>query len=261
MLFEKNKFSIEFDDADGKILSLHTGGAEHRAARSQPLVTVSLIDQGARRTITTESFSGFAAERLPDGVIFRYEGVGGVQFNLVAAVRLDETGAEFTLTYSNHTGCCVEWILYPGLLFRNALKEGYRVFLPMLEGVELADFARRDMHFPYQVLHYPNGGTEGLYPGCAPVQFTAYYNGKTGIYIGSHDTQFRFKQIDCEHTDEDLLFVNRLYPGTAESDFSAGYPVRVECYAGGFYEAADIYRNFSGRAVYSHRLYIPYRGL
>ncbi len=239
MLLRTKQGCLALDDRTGTPISLKNArGTEFLADTKLPLFSFCILENGERRHCSAADFP--AVTVAGDSIL--YEGFLGLTVR--CRIRAEES-YRFTLSLDNPNRVTVEWMNYPNLLCRDLLKEDFRVLLPMFEGVEISDFRLRHMYFPYEELKYPSGGWDGEYPGSAAVQCLACYDGTQGLYFASHDSTRQLKQIDCEDREEGLYFINRLYGLGDAEHYSYGYDLHLRLYDGGFYEAAELYRQFA----------------
>lgn len=93
---------------------------------------------------------------------------------------------------------------------------------------------------------------EGIYPSArASMQFGAYSNGNAGIYFASEDTEAQSKALIFQGVDGGISagfrwFVGQLPDGG--NDFQVGSINVLESFSGGWFDAAEIYREFAETA-------------
>lgn len=248
MKIENQYYSIVLDDINGSVSSYTGNSAEYAAEKKFPLIEISLMDvKGARRRLSSLSAAPCEKVVSESKITLTFRSFCGEDIDISAEISFDDTPfVKWRLNYINRTSFDVEWINFPGLLFSDKMneKEGYKVFLPIFEGVEISDFALRDKFFPYAETDYPSKGWEGVYPGPVSMQFTAYYNGKNGVYVAAHDKELNTKTVDAHASEEGIIFDTKLFPGSEQKEYRYGFDYVTGIYEGGWYEAAEIYRRF-----------------
>ncbi len=91
---------------------------------------------------------------------------------------------------------------------------------------------------------------QGTYPSCAAaMQFMAFYTGGSGVYIGAHDAQGNHKvlTLNTDASGAKAFFTN--WPAiSAAADggtYKLPYEAVVGVFSGDYYQAAQIYREFT----------------
>lgn len=147
----------------------------------------------------------------------------------------------------------LEWLQFPVVMVPNDLPArggGGRVFWPALEGVVIEDAEARDRsHMAYQPMEYPNRGWCGYYPGCAPMQFLAYYreNGE-GLYFSALDPSHTTKEIEYRAQGESVELIIKSYPGApGAGNFQLPFEIALGTFVGDWQDAATIYRDWALR--------------
>lgn len=95
----------------------------------------------------------------------------------------------------------------------------------------------------------PGVGYGGTYPSCSAVmQFVAFYSRGRGLYVGMHDREANHKILGV-HAREDVVqftCTNRLaIPAHAGGDFQIPFEAVIGVFDGNYYDAAQIYREFT----------------
>jgi len=98
----------------------------------------------------------------------------------------------------------------------------------------------------------PGMGYSGTYPSCvAAMQFVAFYEGDSGLYIGMHDAQGNHKSMSVKASESGEEFACVNWPAIAEiagGTYEVPFEAVVGVFRGGYYEAAQIYREFTFKA-------------
>jgi hypothetical protein len=145
----------------------------------------------------------------------------------------------------------LEWVQFPVVLVPNDLpaKGGTsRVFWPALEGVVIEDAEARDRsHMAYQPIEYPNRGWCGYYPGCAPMQFLAYYReAGEGLYFAAQDASHATKEIEYRASGESVELIIKTFPGAPMAGESwLPFETALGTFTGDWQDAAQMYREWA----------------
>jgi hypothetical protein len=92
-----------------------------------------------------------------------------------------------------------------------------------------------------------NGGFNH-YPGGQFAQFIAYHNDRAGIYLATEDTEGGVKRFRCLHREPGLrMGVSHVGDWPAPGERALAYDTVLAGFAGDWYDAATIYRNWSLR--------------
>lgn len=155
----------------------------------------------------------------------------------------------------------LEWIHFPGVMVPDDLPakggEG-RIFWPALEGVVIEDAQLRERtHMQYQPIEYPNRGWCGYYPGCAPLQYLAYYRDNAeGLYLAAEDPEPHTKEIEYRPADDRIELILKHYPGAIEAGhYELPFEVALGVFEGDWQDAAELYRDWA----IPHLPYLPPR--
>lgn len=139
----------------------------------------------------------------------------------------------------------VEWIDFPRIRLRR-FDDG-KFLLPFAEGtlVENLDNLAMGAQFRSEYAEYPMTGISSFYPGPAPMQFEAYYTGRTGLYICTEDPSHSPKSIDARLAGEDALQL--LLQHFTGGEPTIGYETVTRGFHGDWQDAAELYRNWMER--------------
>ncbi|MBR5448743.1 MAG: hypothetical protein IKV43_02040, partial [Clostridia bacterium] len=223
-------------------------------AGSNPLFTVCLIDGDGKQYRISSSSGKFSAVAKNDCAVFKFDGVGGMEFDAKVNARFPENDSKtyWTIEWKNNTGLHVEWVEFPGVTVPNALKGNGGndvIFWPGVEGGIIEDLSLREKYkgtMYRETCYQTKNAWTGLYPYTTSMQFMAYYGeiDKKGLYVASHDADCNLKAIEPHMIDNDIHFEYRLFPGTSQNEYSMPYEMVIGAFEGDWYDAADIYRSW-----------------
>ena len=170
-------------------------------------------------------------------------------------VPLGEKTAEVTMTIRLEKGSPISyWSLKAGLpegwkvtesefpiIPSIALQKGLKVAAPAGWGVE------------YEVK--PGMSYGGTYPSCsAAMQFVAFYNRGRGLYIGAHDPQADHKHLSINADEHGARFACANFPAIPEKGggtYKVPFEAAIGVFTGDYYDAAQIYREFTFECPWS----------
>ena len=252
MKIENGRYVLELDDKNGNLTSYRSAaGVEYLSDFGrEPLFTLRLMDEtGARLDVKSDFCCQMCAARGAGEWTLSFSRVGGLDLDATVRIGFDDSAfVTWNLRVENRTGYSVEWEQFPGMLLEHKLpthRGKHKLFLPLFEGVEIEDWSLRKKYFESFEPGYPSKGWEGCYPGPVAVQFLALYDGREGLYLGMHDETLQSKYIDAEQVWNGLKPSTRFLPGTDSAVIEMPFHTVTGFFAGGFYEAAEIYRNFA----------------
>lgn len=255
MQIKNDYYKITFNDKNGNILSyINNKGINYLTEYGvEPLFTIRLMDENGGVIDVKSDFGTNLLVREENGLTnFVYKGVGGYDLNAVVTVKYDDTPfIRWNLKLENNTGYSVMWEQFPGMMLDCKLptRNGkHKLFLPILEGVEIEDYSLRNKHMIYFDPCYPSKGWTGDYPGPVSLQFLGMYDGDDGIYIGMHDDTFQSKHIDAFEEWNGIRVSTKYLPGTEASEIEMPFDTVTGFFQGGFYDLAEIYRKFVERS-------------
>lgn len=95
---------------------------------------------------------------------------------------------------------------------------------------------------------------DSTYPSCTSImQFLAFYNQGKGLYIGTHDPQGNHKYYNVQAGKDNVSFFCLNWPGNTDKTggvYKVPYEAVLGVFDGSYYEAAQIYRDFSFKTAW-----------
>ena len=174
----------------------------------------------------------------------------------------DDRFARFTVTIENYGNLSIADVQYPFVVCPYKLNgapgseaivvpQGYgsgQLLTGDLEfgGSVTAQRLRPDSRFAWE---FSTGeGPDSHYPGLMYAQFLAYYNNQAGIYMACDDTEANVKRFRALHRDPGMrLGVSHVGDWPRQGVRDLGYDTLLTTFKGDWYDAADIYRDWSLR--------------
>ncbi len=249
MHFIRKNFQLQLDDRQGNIVSLLDCRKKQYIGQAHPLIRIALLDcNGERRIISSNDAVCSVIRYGDDRCTVRFHMLGGERLSCTATVRFDDSLSYWRLQVENNTSDLLEWIEYPCIAVPCDLRGhggNFKIFSSMMEGVEISDASLRELTGSAAVQAYPPRGWEGVYPGAAPMQFLAYYDGQYGLYFASHDTGGAYKFVEWKKERETIRLIQQTYPQAERNCLcELEYDVVLGVFEGDWYGAAEIYRRF-----------------
>lgn len=95
---------------------------------------------------------------------------------------------------------------------------------------------------------------EGTFPSSlAALQFLAFYEGGKGLYIGAHDAQGNHKYLQVKGREDGIGFLCLNWPAIPEKSggrYEVPFETAIGVFDGDYYDAAQIYREFTFNATW-----------
>ncbi len=240
-------YELTLDDKSGNISSFVAGGKQF-IARQTPLVTLRVIDgKGNVTRIASDIASEVTLGKGSAKIVYDRFGEENISCTVTVRFAEDDANTYWGISLKNRSGKIVDSVTFPGVtVFDDLIDDGgtRRLFSSMMEGVEMRSTKLRSLTGPATHNPYPPRGWEGAYPGPAPMQFMAYYDGQDGLYFASHDAHANYKFVEWYAEDGGIVLLQEVYPQAAKKDFELDYPVVLGAYKGDWYDAAAIYRDW-----------------
>ncbi len=245
MIIGNKYYALELDDATGNILRFSGVTGYNYIEKETPLIRLQLLSESGERTVVC-SDKFVSSEKKNGALTLRYENMGGLPISVTATVAFDKTPyLRWRLSLENGSDLRTESVQYPALIIKNRLSpDGFKLFWPAMEGAEITDVNfRTELMSCADGTVYPVKGWQGVYPGACQMQFMSYYNGEHGMYFASHDDGGRYKLIEWMPENDGIRLIQQVY--AEENDFVYDYDVVLGAFAGDWYDAAEIYREWA----------------
>ncbi len=272
------RICMEFDDA-GRLARLESADGAVKAPIDAASLTEAFVVvlRSAAGEITVVRPEGRpAVEPIPHGLVFRWR-VEGPWGRLDAAGRVvlppDSACAEWTFELDNRTDRSLWELTYPRISGLRGYDgaDGGELIAPRGSG-QLIPNPVAAVNGPeraigdWELTEYGHYNVEGgahiafSYPGLWALQCMAYGQGaRGGVYFAAHDGQALYKRFGLYRDGGDgrhaaLLMKqyprDRLEPGER---FASFYPVTVGVYAGPWWAASALYRQWAMRQVWCRK--------
>jgi len=176
-----------------------------------------------------------------------FAGVGGVDVDVLLRVRVRQSDplARWSCKVQNRSGLRIVDLQFPFVVVR----EGGAVVIPaghgghLIEGDAIAELPADE---PEGWQFIPSNGGTNHYPGRAFAQFLAWYNDLAGIYLACDDTEGNVKRFQALRRGPGTrLGIAHVGDWPIQGERTLEYEVVTRSFQGDWYDAADMYRDWS----------------
>ena len=244
----KDNYTVEFDDR-GQIVSLRSGGKEF-VGEVLPLLQFRLRNGEETEVYTSNEADVVFLEEANGHITISYSYKAldlNFRVHVVCSQRM-----EYTLSFENKTGKCIEWIDFPQIAVPNDLVctgGSGRVIIDVNEGLLIEDMKAKEDFYPYSYreMEYPSEGLYEMFPAAVQSQFLAYYDDVCGLYMAAEDKERGIKGINFGPYGENAIKLQfRHYPGVCAQDtnYDLPYAMVMDIFRGDWHDAAELYRTW-----------------
>jgi hypothetical protein len=238
---------LDFDSAGGKLALTgirDSGGPNWIAKPSGTLWKLALVSDDGKTKEIASSDAKLASARASSGKIVAKWGakVGSGKLTVTASVRAD--GGSRSSYWS----------------LKAELPNGWKVTradFPILPDISMDAAKKMAVPFGWGLEYDVKDGMsyEATYPSMiAAMQFVAFYGGGKALYVGTHDPQANHKVYSAKADERGVTYTCANWPGLAEKGggtYDLPYEAAVGVVDGGWYEAAQVYREWALTAPWS----------
>ncbi len=212
-----------------------------------PVFKIELRNQDAT---LTEISSSDAKNAVYSNDILTYTELAGADISV--DIKLEKGPGSrigFCPCVKNNSTAAIESVTLMPFVMPEELAEtggSFKILWPFNEGTEIADIGLREKSgFRHKPAKYPSEGAASFFPGIICSQFMAYYDGKNGLYMGTHDSEGNLKEIDVYKKDNSTQFKIKMFTsGDFGKDYCSSYPFVLDIFEGPWQAAAEIYRGW-----------------
>lgn len=189
-----------------------------------------------------------------DKITYIYHNVGNTFVNVTTCAFIENDTIHFTASIDNPNQVPVTGIAYPIIVcpYELGLNDQSEALLyPRNAGILYR--APQPYHLEPDSFHAwrftPENGDTYHYPGQIFAQFMAYYNSRAGIYISCDDIHGNLKLIKPVHRKG--IRLGFFHADDWRRSKELGYHILLKSFTGDWYQAADIYREWSSAQQWS----------
>jgi len=170
-------------------------------------------------------------------------GTYGITANMTIYLNKSTSELSFTFDLRNNGSYIIQTAYYPVLYFSpmiGASADDDYFLLPYTNGRLYRNVDMLNTTWSYQ----------STYPGAISSQFMAFYDNSSGIYFQADDSNYYTKSIGMYRNNESgnnyaWFLMGHLTDESPGNNFTLPYHVIVRPFSGDWYDAADIYKNWS----------------
>ena len=259
IVIENSNHKLGFDRKNARLLSLRaTIAPDQEFAVATSLVPVFVIqyltgDKQFQQIASTDAqkVDIQSTEKTLSAV---FSGLGGLDLAATVTVRMaaNDPLSRWSISIRNHANLLITDVQFPFIVVPYQLegKPGSEALLQPFatgrfwEAPKPQDF---EPDSPHAWQFRPENTDASHYPGLVFAQFLAYYNDRAGIYVSCQDDSGAVKLIKPVHNRADGIRLGFAHVGDwpANGERDLGYDVVVRAFKGDWYDAADLYREWS----------------
>ena len=259
IVLENRNHRIELSRTTGQLLSVRASAAPQQefieARDAQPAFAIQYLDRDKSFRQVTSADARVISIIDTTGETFQAEfrQLGGLDLDVTMVVRSlqGEEASRWSLTIHNRSGLLITDVQFPFIVVRYHLGErpGAEALLwPVSVGrlcrAPEPEQLQPDSPFAWQFR--PENGDAGHYPGLTFAQFLAYYNDQAGVYVACEDSSGAVKLIKPVHCGQGIrLGFAHVGDWPINGSRALGYDVVVRTFTGDWYDAAELYRQWS----------------
>lgn len=247
---------LEFDPQTAQLLSLRParGGPEFIAAGDRhPVFVIQYLD-GEKEfcQIASTQARSVTMEQPELGILkAKFTGLDGKDLEATVTVRNGNPFSRWSMAIRNSTGLLITDVQFPFVVapYRLGGVAGSEALLrPFIAGQLIRAPKPKDLEpdTPHGWQFRPENHDTWHYPGLTFAQFLAYYNDVAGLYIACEDSSGAIKLIKPVHREPGIrLGLAHVGDWPANGERKLEYDVVLRTFKGDWYEAAEIYREWT----------------
>jgi len=264
---DNGNHKLEFNPQTGKLESLRAITAPDQefiqASDRDPVFVIQYLDEQNRfREIVStqaseivvnsvdQSGSGTAQGRL---LTADFRQLGGLELDATVTVRTvpDDPLSYWSISVNNNTGLLITDVQFPFIVVPYHLAGGpgtESLLRPYWTGRLLKAPKPQDLEpdNPHTWQFHPENGDFNHYPGLTFGQFLAYFNDRAGIFVSCRDSSGAIKLIKPTHRGSGIrLGMAHVGDWPRNGKRQLDYDVVVQTFTGDWYDAAELYRQWS----------------
>ena len=249
---------LEFDRRTGALLSFRAVNQPEQeflpVDADLPAFVIQYLDPNREFQQLTSTGARHIEVAMKDGaVVASYQQLGGLSVDATVTVRTvtGDPASYWSIRIVNTAGLAITDVQFPFVVVRYGLggKPGSEALLiPFWMGrlLQAPQPQQLTPDSPRAWQFRPETQATWHYPGMTTAQFLAYYNDRAGILVTSRDPSGSVKLIKAVHREPGIrLGIAHVGDWPAHGARELEYPVTLQAFAGDWYQAAEIYRDWS----------------
>lgn len=213
-----------------------------------PAFVLQVLVEGEYRVLDSRQADAIHVAATDTGARLAFHGLGGLDLDVILTVRVspDDRFSRWSATVRNGAGLQIVDLQFPFMVLPDQPEAA--LLLPnvqgqLLQGQQLAQLPADD---PRQWQFWPENGNSQHYPGRSFAQFMAWYTPRGGLYLACDDTAGNVKLLRALRRPEGLrLGLAHVGDWPAPGERTLEYEVLVGSFRGDWYDAADLYRDWT----------------
>ena len=213
-------------------------------ADDHPAFVLQYLADGAYVTLDSRQ-SALAVTQGEHSLTLVFTRVGGLDLDVTLTVQAhpDDRLSRWTATVRNGAGLLITDLQFPFVVVPDEPEA--TVLLPEVQGV-LTGGQHRPPDEPRRWQFWPENGNSQHYPGRSFAQFLAWYTPRVGLYMACDDTAGNVKLLRALQRPEGLrLGFAHVGDWPEVGERTLEYSVLVGSFQGDWYDAADLYREWT----------------
>ncbi|MCE5237675.1 DUF6259 domain-containing protein [bacterium] len=210
----------------------------------QPAFVLQYLADGAYVTLDSRQAEP-AATPGDHSLTLAFTRVGGLDLDVVLTIQAapEDRCSRWTATVRNGAGLLITDLQFPFVVVPDEPEA--TVLLPEVQGV-LTGGQHRPPDEPRRWQFWPENGNSQHYPGRSFAQFLAWYTARVGLYMACDDTAGNVKLLRALQRPEGLrLGFAHVGDWPEVGERTLEYSVLVGSFQGDWYDAADLYREWT----------------
>ena len=257
MHLKNGNSTIQLSDKTGALISYIVNGKEFCAesCSERALITLKLLDDnGCPYYYTSNEATSIKLAEENNGCIIAFDNIKDTGICCVSNIRAyEKEGFSWRLSIQNPTGKAIEWVEYPQMKMANTMIGNggkSKLFWPAVEGVLVEDpKLRAESMWKYREITRKTCGYNGAFPGSTVMQFMAFYDDESGLYLGAQDPLGAPKVFEWYEDGDGIVLELRNFCNGATDTYESTYDIVTASYEGEWQEAAEIYRSWMEKNV------------
>ncbi len=259
IVLENSNHKLAFNPENAQLLSFQSKAAPEQefaiSNNSVPVFVIQYLSEAREfRQISSLDAKKVDIQSTEGTLTAVFSGVGGLDLAATVTVKMDDHSprSRWSISLRNHAGLVITDVQFPFVVAPYQLggTPGSEAILqPLTTGrlVQAPTPLDLEPDSPHAWQFRPENFDTHHYPGLTFAQFLAYYNDRAGIYIACEDSGGSIKLIKPVHSRAGGIRFGVAHVGDwpTRGERDLGYDVVLQAFKGDWYDAAEIYRDWS----------------
>ncbi len=259
LTLENSNHKLQFDRKDARLVSFIAKSAPSQefivASGQLPAFVIQYLDGNHEfQQISSSQARGVSVQSSGKTLRAVFTGLGG--FDLAATMTVsmgdDDPRSHWSISVRNQANLAITDVQFPYIVVSyhlGGMPKSEAILQPLGTG-QLWEAPRPtdlEPDSPHAWQFRPENYDTHHYPGLTFAQFLAYYNDRAGILVSCRDNSGAIKLIKPAHNRAGGIRLGMAHAGDwpVNGEHNLGYEVVLQAFQGDWYEAAEIYRDWS----------------